>query len=412
MRALLASVLLIFAAPCARAASVDLALVLAVDTSGSVDGKEYALQMDGIAAAFRAPDVIQAALSGPRRRIAVQLMTWGDPDEQKFSTGWHVIARPEDALAFSLLASTDLPRQGGGTGIGVAIGYGVALLRNSGLDAARQVIDVSGDGHESWELREPHFKLPDAQALRAATGVTVNGLAIETDEPRGRGEFCDVGRDLPGLRRGHPQKTPSRNSAAGGAAEVRRDLGYGFFARHATAADHAALKMVCLKTGNAGEDATGLEDDPGLLGLIYAVPYQVFEPGFCFVIEDALGVCGYVMGTPDTQAFDRRMESEWFPKLGFARWPRPMFSAALAPYPAQGHIDLLPRARGKGVGRNAMAMLMALLREAGAPGLHLQVMPRNTGAQAFYKTLGFRVVEDAGHTLFMAKALTEPCGDV
>lgn len=162
---------------------VDLARVLAVDTSGSVDGDEYKLQMDGIAAAFRADDVIAATLSGPHHQIAVNLMTWGDPDIQKFHTGWHVIMSKQDALDFAKLANTDLPRQGGGTGIGLAMGFGLTLLRTSGLKALRQVIDISGDGHESWELREPRFKLPQAQALRAAAGVTVNGLTITNEEP-------------------------------------------------------------------------------------------------------------------------------------------------------------------------------------------------------------------------------------
>ena len=38
---------------------VDLALVLAVDVSDSVDEKRYALQMDGIARAFEDPQVLR-----------------------------------------------------------------------------------------------------------------------------------------------------------------------------------------------------------------------------------------------------------------------------------------------------------------------------------------------------------------
>jgi hypothetical protein len=179
----LASLLLLFClATPAVAENVDLALVLAVDTSGSVDGREFKLQMDGIAEAFTSPDVISAALSGPHQKIAVNLMTWGDPDEQKYHTGWYIIASELDAQRFADIARTSLPRQGGGTGLGVAIGFGLTLLRNSGHQASREVIDVSGDGRESWELREPRYKLPQAQAHREAAGVTVNGLAIQTDE--------------------------------------------------------------------------------------------------------------------------------------------------------------------------------------------------------------------------------------
>ena len=70
----------------------------------------------------------------------------------------------------------------GGTGIGNAIAFGLTLINDGTVQGHRQVIDVSGDGKESWELREPHFKLRDAQLLRARAGVTVNGLAIETDD--------------------------------------------------------------------------------------------------------------------------------------------------------------------------------------------------------------------------------------
>lgn len=175
--------LLFCALPCAAAEQVDVALVLAVDCSGSVDSREYHLQMDGIAAAFRDPAVIAAALSGPRHKIAVNILTWGDPDEQKFETGWQFISSRQSAEAFSKLAHGVDRRMGGGTGIANAMAFALALLREGATSTQRKVIDVSGDGVESWELREPHFKLVDAQRLRAADGVTVNGLAIETDDP-------------------------------------------------------------------------------------------------------------------------------------------------------------------------------------------------------------------------------------
>jgi Protein of unknown function (DUF1194) len=164
-------------------ARYDLALVLAVDCSGSVDGQEYRLQIDGIAAAFRDPEVIAASRAGPHGRIAVNLVTWGDPDFQKYSTGWFDIDSTASAETFAHVAEQFEGRVGGGTGLGVAIAYGVTLLQTGGREASRRVIDVSGDGIESWELRELHFRLPDAHRLRAAAHVTVNGLAIRTDFP-------------------------------------------------------------------------------------------------------------------------------------------------------------------------------------------------------------------------------------
>jgi Protein of unknown function (DUF1194) len=162
---------------------VDLALVLAVDCSGSVDRKEFNLQLSGIAQAFRDPEVIAAIKAGPRGKIAVNMMLWADPDEQKFTTGWFIIGSASESQTFANTAGSFDTLIGGGTGLGVAIGYGVALLNNTKFHATRQTIDVSGDGKESWELREPRFRLANAKAMLAETNITVNGLAISNDYP-------------------------------------------------------------------------------------------------------------------------------------------------------------------------------------------------------------------------------------
>jgi hypothetical protein len=159
----------------------DLALVLAVDCSGSVNGGEFKLQIDGIAAAFRDDEVIAAALAGPHGRIAVTVMSWGDPDYQKFTTGWFEINSPAAAQSFANTVSGFDARTGGGTGLGIAIAYGITLIENSGFISVRKVVDVSGDGVESYEIRPPKFLLKHAQAMRAAAGVVVNGLAIRNE---------------------------------------------------------------------------------------------------------------------------------------------------------------------------------------------------------------------------------------
>lgn len=188
------------------------------------------------------------------------------------------------------------------------------------------------------------------------------------------------------------------------------DLGDGYRLRQARAEDHPALEMVCLKTGDSGADASAREDDPRLLGLIYAVPYQVFAPAYAFVIEGPNGVVGYVLGALDSAAYYEWAGREWFPKIAASvadpgadetRWkgsdwarrqihhPSFTYPEALHPYPAHGHIDLLPEVQGKGFGRKALEQAMAALRRDGAKGMHLGVSPRNRGALAFYEKLGF-----------------------
>jgi ribosomal protein S18 acetylase RimI-like enzyme len=205
------------------------------------------------------------------------------------------------------------------------------------------------------------------------------------------------------------------------------DFGGGLFLRHARETDHDALCEICLKTGDAGKDASWREDDPRLMGQIYAVPYQVLEPGFAFVVDGTSGVVGYLLGALDTANFNARLTAQWYPALrrrvsdpGSNRstwrnsdWARHAIHHpgldlpdALAGYPSHGHIDLLPSARGRGIGRRCMRFLEQRLAAAGSTGLHLDVHPRNGNAQRFYAGLGYERVEIGGKTsAFMAKRL-------
>ncbi|MEO0361461.1 MAG: DUF1194 domain-containing protein, partial [Pseudomonadota bacterium] len=50
------------------------------------------------------------------------------------------------------------------------------------IDAPRRTVDVSGDGIETTPWFQEAMELPQARALAAADGVTVNGLAILSDD--------------------------------------------------------------------------------------------------------------------------------------------------------------------------------------------------------------------------------------
>lgn len=179
--------------------------------------------------------------------------------------------------------------------------------------------------------------------------------------------------------------------------------------------DLPGMYRVCRLTGDAGSDATGLYRDPELLGHVYAGPYPVADPGLTWVVTDADGLVGYVVGTADSQAFARWQEESWWPDLR-ARYPlRPdddggtrdhellhtvhhgsRYDPAVTDrYPAHLHIDLLPRAQGGGLGRELIGRLAGALRERGVPGLHLGVSEQNAGAIAFYGRVGF--TEHARH---------------
>ena len=176
--------------------------------------------------------------------------------------------------------------------------------------------------------------------------------------------------------------------------------------------DLGALYQICLLTGDNGQDATPLFDDPRLLGHFFAAPYGLFEPSLAFVAEDAHGVGGYVLGALDTQAFEEQLERSWWPTLR-ARYPDPppdllpgvwtpdqrmahmihhpwrVPGELAARYPSHLHIDLLPRLQASGFGRQLTATLIAALRGQRSRGVHLYVPQGNYRAAGFYRHLGF-----------------------
>jgi Protein of unknown function (DUF1194) len=60
----------------AMARTVDLALVLAVDVSGSVNSERFELQRQGYAKAFASREIIEAIAAGENHAIAVTFVEW------------------------------------------------------------------------------------------------------------------------------------------------------------------------------------------------------------------------------------------------------------------------------------------------------------------------------------------------
>jgi len=163
----------------ASAQAVDLQLVLAVDTSGSVSEQRFQLQKQGYVAAFRSPRLLQAIASGATRAIAVTMTQWTGPVLQIQVVPWMRIDSEASMLAFAD-AIDKAPRQlfGGGTSISGAIDHAMTLFPKTELQGARRVIDVSGDGANN--RGRPSAEARD-EAVRA--GATINGLPILALEP-------------------------------------------------------------------------------------------------------------------------------------------------------------------------------------------------------------------------------------
>ncbi|MEZ5878990.1 MAG: DUF1194 domain-containing protein [Tepidamorphaceae bacterium] len=156
---------------------VELELVLAVDTSASVDPPEYALQMAGIADAFRDRDVIAAIEAYGGAGIAVCVVHWST--DAALVVGWAHVRDRHDAL---LLADEieRAPRAAIGvtTAIGSALSQARSLIANNGITARRAAVDVSGDGPNN-----SGFPLWRERNRSVESGITVNGLAILDDDP-------------------------------------------------------------------------------------------------------------------------------------------------------------------------------------------------------------------------------------
>ena len=152
----------------------ELALVLAVDVSGSVDSREYDVQMQGLAAALRDGIVVDALID---QQAMVTLIQWTGATRQRQTVPWTMMRTDTDVLALADRIGTDRRIwRNYSTAIGEALMAAETALEQV-PQCRRKVIDVSGDGisNEGVEPVTRHSVLKDM-------GVVVNALAIETDE--------------------------------------------------------------------------------------------------------------------------------------------------------------------------------------------------------------------------------------
>ena len=139
-------ILLLYGKAAPAQARVDLALVLAVDVSFSMEPDEQDLQRRGFVQAFQSPDVHRAIRQGVQGRIAVVYVEWSGAFDQQIIVPWTVIEQPGDGQAFAERLLLGPIQRMGYTSISGVIDFSVRQLRQSRVQADRQVIDISGDG--------------------------------------------------------------------------------------------------------------------------------------------------------------------------------------------------------------------------------------------------------------------------
>ncbi|MBR0657394.1 DUF1194 domain-containing protein [Plastoroseomonas arctica] len=157
---------------------VDVALVLAVDVSRSIDPDEAILQREGYRNALTDPRVVEAIRAGMMGGIALAYVEWAGIEYQRLVLPWARIGSAIDAQRWAE-ALAEAPRVSlSWTSISGAIDMSRRVLADCPYEATRRVIDVSGDGVNNSG--------PPAEVARdaaVADGIIINGLPIINDRP-------------------------------------------------------------------------------------------------------------------------------------------------------------------------------------------------------------------------------------
>ena len=151
------------------------ALALGLDVSGSVDAREYRLQLDGLAAALTSGEVRAALLEPSLPPVRLSIYAWSGAESQRLIVDWIAITSDDTLMTIAQrLRATERQLTDTRTGLGPALLYGEALLNRAG-ECPIRTIDISGDG------RSNHGLAPEQVTI--APDITVNGLAIGVDQP-------------------------------------------------------------------------------------------------------------------------------------------------------------------------------------------------------------------------------------
>lgn len=179
-RATLAALLAIgLAAPLTAAAQeCRQALALGLDVSGSVDAREYRLQMGGVATALNSPEVREKLLAMPAAPVSLMIYEWSGPNDQATIVPW---TRIETSMNIDMIIETlqQTKRRDAtpGTALGVAMRLGQLFLAQQPT-CWKHTLDISGDGKSNLGPRPR-----DVRDQIAASGITINGLVIGVDDP-------------------------------------------------------------------------------------------------------------------------------------------------------------------------------------------------------------------------------------
>lgn len=153
------------------APACEIALVLGVDVSNSIDASEYDLQVQGMAQAFADPVVGEALIAA---QGAIAVVQWSGIGEQEVSLQWMRVRDEIELAQLQLrLGLLERPFQKSDTAVGEALAVMVDLLA-AAPNCERRVIDFAGDG-----INNAGDSPSDIRAVAVAQGIVINGLGID-----------------------------------------------------------------------------------------------------------------------------------------------------------------------------------------------------------------------------------------
>jgi hypothetical protein len=169
---------------------VDVALILLVDVSSSVNVERYAIQKSGIVQALRSPEFAHVLKNSITGRFALNYIEWSTL--QKSFGGWHLIdiENKQSIENFAGMIETSIRFQDDQTYMSRAMTFAYEQFKNCGYVPMRYVLDVSGDGKDASYGVTSDLTLMLLHQIRdqmANEGVTINGLPIIDPAPHSDG---------------------------------------------------------------------------------------------------------------------------------------------------------------------------------------------------------------------------------